>query len=670
MFKRLIFTCLLICAIAGSAFSRKQQVPIFDSITYVRYQQAMEDLTNPAVLLIADTLFDMARQDNYPRLQAVALRTKLDYYYYKNDANSTDSVVAWVERVKDFARKNKLLDYYYFAWSARLINHYIGLGEYNFALIETEKMLKEAEAEDYKEGIADCYGCMSNIYSAKQLVEESLKFLLKEIEVSEKYKLQRFNISLRYSDAAKICIDEGDKEKAYELLKKAAERALNPYHKVTAKITYIWFYLSNGDISQANALLEESRQLYAENQALKRHLRYLYEVEVAYYREIRKYASALDALTLWEEELEKKNETVSISRVRKIRADVYWDMNRKEEAGILYREYLKELEREKEKNEEITTGEFATLLNMQKLNVEKRELEQLSQEKQLQNTRIIVFSLAALLCIVVLFLYYQHKLNKKLERSRDKLDEKNRILLQAEEDLRRAKEMAERSSQLKTVFIQNMSHEIRTPLNSIVGFSTVLADLFSNENEDVKQFATLIEDNSQLLLKLISDILEISSLDDFNGELDYAPTDINACCVHSIEVTNLLLSEKTKLVFKPEFDELIIESNSERISQVLTNLLNNAAKFTREGEITLAYEVIEEKNELVFTVTDTGIGIPPEQREHVFDRFVKLNEFSQGTGLGLPICKIVAEKLGGYLMIDKEYTKGTRIIFSIPAINR
>ena len=174
-------------------------------------------------------------------------------------------------------------------------------------------------------------------------------------------------------------------------------------------------------------------------------------------------------------------------QLRKTKADILWDMNRKEEAARLYRDFLLEQKKEKERNEEVATGEFATMLNLQQLTAEKGRLEKISQEKQLQNTRIILFSVIGILCIVVVFLWQQKKLNTKLERSRDKLDEKNRILIEAKEELHKAKEAAEQSNWLKTMFIQNMSHEIRTPLNSIVGFSGVLVDML-DDKEDIGQY--------------------------------------------------------------------------------------------------------------------------------------------------------------------------------------
>lgn len=208
-----------------------------------------------------------------------------------------------------------------------------------------------------------------------------------------------------------------------------------------------------------------------------------------------------------------------------------------------------------------------------------------------------------------------------------------------------------------------MSHEIRTPLNSIVGFSGVLVDML-DEKEDIGQYVALIESNSKLLLKLVGDILDISILDS-EVEIKHNAVDVNACCQASIDAAGASFDPGVRLIFEPTCDELIINSNYNYIVQVLDNLLGNASKFTHEGSVTLAYEVKKEENQLIFTVTDTGIGIPVEEQERVFERFVKLDNFSQGAGLGLSICRIVAERLGGYLRIDKGYTQGTRIIFCV-----
>lgn len=662
MMKKTILACVFLQLVLGTVFAQTVDSTHIKNM-HAYYKKHFSDPTDPIVLTASDTLLDMAIRCNDTVMSKIALGAKLDYYYYGQGENRTDSVIAGVNRLKRFARSVGNAELYYWAWAARLVNYYIIQGEYNIALLEAEKMLQEAKKEGKQESIAECYYALANVYAAKGLMKKSQEFMLKEIDIFENTDVVRYNISCQYSDAAKIYIDLGEEEKVPELLKKALKAVKSPYHEVTANLVYVSLYLAQGDTVAARQALEKCRQMYADEPSLKRHIHYLYDVEIDYDWKVGNFQKALNVLDERETELKRKNNLATLMQLRKTKADILWDMNRKEEAAGLYRDFLLEQKKEKERNEEVATGEFATMLNLQQLTAEKGRLEKISQEKQLQNTRIILFSVIGILCVVIVFLWQQRKLNAKLEKSRDKLDEKNRILIEAKEELRKAKEVAEQSNWLKTMFIQNMSHEIRTPLNSIVGFSGVLVDML-DDKEDIGQYVALIESNSKLLLKLVGDILDISILDS-EVEIKHNAVDVNACCQASIDAAGTLFSPDTKLVFKPACDELIINSNYNYIVQVLDNLLSNASKFTHEGSVTLAYEVKKETNQLIFTVTDTGIGIPIDEQEHVFERFVKLDNFSQGAGLGLSICRIVAERLGGFLIIDREYTQGTRFIFCV-----
>ena len=662
MLKKTILACVLLHLVVGTISPQKiDSIDIKSMRAY--YKQYFNDPTDPIVLTASDTLFDMAIRCNDTVMAKIALGAKVDYYYYGQGENRTDSIIAGVNRLKQYARSVGNAELYYWAWAARLVNYYIIQGEYNIALLEAEKMLQEAKGEKKQGSIAECYYALANVYTAKGLVKKSQEFMLKEIDIFENANVFRYNISCQYSDAAKIYIDLGEAEKAPELLKKALKTSRSTYHEVTAKLVYVSLYLAQGDTAAARKALEECRQMYMGEPSMKRHIHYLYDVEIDYNWRVGNYNKALSVLDERETELRKKNNLTTLMALRKTKADILWDMNRKEEAAGLYRDFLLEQKKEKERNEEITTSEFATMLNLQQLNAEKVRLEKTSQKKQLQNTRTILFSVLGLLCIVVIFLWQQRKLNAKLHRAKNKLDEQNRTLIKAEEELRKAKEAAEQSNWLKTMFIQNMSHEIRTPLNSIVGFSGVLVDML-DEKEDIGNYVALIESNSKLLLKLVGDILDISILDS-EVEIKHNAVDVNACCQASIDAAGASFDPGVRLIFEPACDELIINSNYSYIVQVLDNLLGNASKFTHVGSVTLTYEVKKEENQLIFTVTDTGIGIPVEEQERVFERFVKLDNFSQGAGLGLSICRIVAERLGGYLRIDKGYTQGTRVIFCV-----
>ncbi|KAB4941070.1 HAMP domain-containing histidine kinase, partial [Bacteroides thetaiotaomicron] len=258
-------------------------------------------------------------------------------------------------------------------------------------------------------------------------------------------------------------------------------------------------------------------------------------------------------------------------------------------------------------------------------------------------------------------------LKRKLKVSEAELKTRNEELMVSREELRKAKDIAEASSRMKTTFIQSMTHEIRTPLNSIVGFSQVLSDHYSNSPE-TQEFVNIIKSNSNDLLRLVTDVLTLSELDQYEQLPTDAETDLHAICQLASEVAKDNTQKDVEVLFEPERESLLIRSNSERISQVLNNLAHNAAKFTTHGSIRIVYSVLEAEKKIEISVTDTGTGIPKDQQEAVFERFYKMNSFTQGTGLGLPICRSIAEKLGGSLRIDTSYTEGCRMILTLPLI--
>lgn len=236
-------------------------------------------------------------------------------------------------------------------------------------------------------------------------------------------------------------------------------------------------------------------------------------------------------------------------------------------------------------------------------------------------------------------------------------------LKKTEQELILAKEKAEESNRLKTAFLANMSHEIRTPLNAIVGFSDLLGEI---DDKDAKvEYIEIIKKNNTLLLQLISDILDLSKIEaevlDFS--LDIA--DVNSLCHEAINTTCMKMGAKVPVVFENFIPECHIYTDKNRISQVLTNLINNALKFTTTGEVRVGYDILND-DIIRFYVKDTGIGISKDKIHTVFDRFVKLNHFAQGTGLGLPICKNIVEQLQGDIGVESELGKGAYFWFTLP----
>ena len=236
-------------------------------------------------------------------------------------------------------------------------------------------------------------------------------------------------------------------------------------------------------------------------------------------------------------------------------------------------------------------------------------------------------------------------------------------LKETEQKLIIARDKAEELDRLKSAFLANMSHEIRTPLNSIVGFSSLLAE--TDDREERQEYIKIVETNNELLLQLVSDILDLSKIESGTFDFVRSDLDVNESCMKIIKSMEMKVPETVDLVFEKYMPDCHIYTDKNRFMQVITNFINNALKFTKQGTIALGYEQTA-PHEIKFYVRDTGFGIPKEKIDSIFERFVKLNTFVQGTGLGLSICKSLVSQMGGKIGVESTEGEGSCFWFTHP----
>ena len=423
-------------------------------------------------------------------------------------------------------------------------------------------------------------------------------------------------------------------------------RFLDESHYYMAKYSQIIFM---ADLISKEEI-KDYYQKYIQIANKKKIVKSTYETTARYYQTIGEYKKAIayiDSATQTDH-----FQPVNLVPILIAKAGLYYKLNDYKNAYLTLKESNKNRMSDKSQKREQQMIEMQTRFDVNKLELEKSKLA--NKNKQIALTGTFILLLAAIGWSI-----YQRTMVKRLKKM-------HCALMTAHEEVRKQSMKATESEKMKTAFLNSICHEIRTPLNSIAGFSELIFDE-SLDTATRQEFRQLIQSNSTALASLMDNMLELSQLVSSELPLPVESTDVYGLCVEEMAKLKETLSKPNiECIITGDKDGMTAQTNAFYLSRVIGNLLSNSAKFTESGTITLTCNIDKEKGQLVISVTDTGIGIPADKQEWVFERFTKVDDFKPGTGLGLYICRIIIQRLGGQIRIDTGYTSGCKMVVTLP----
>jgi hypothetical protein len=566
------------------------------------------------------------------------------------DANiPIDSIISWTDELAPTLKSPKTEEAYFtlVLWE---VNAYIMRGDLSLAIDRARLMYEYAKDIKSNFGIALSNQAIGQAYSASNIQDKALSSYMDALRYLPENNPQTYRLLVKISTQLQQMNRLEEAMEYVEKLNPLLEQ--NPEHPLAIPILIenATYYISSGDQDTALQYLHQADSIY------KNHTHEIaHEFSINYYTAACYRALAADyhdkekadeALALYNQLLEVVSNNKRSLEYRWICAEkiyLYKLLGHFDEACQIYKELYSV-------TDTLASKSYIRQINALKATYQVDEIELENKAQQNKMVVVLIFIGLGLLTFISMLAIWLRRQKK--------------VVVMSTETLEQLRHNAENATRAKSIFLSNMSHEIRTPLNALSGFSALLTEEGLDDSTR-RQCTDIIQQNSELLLKLINDVIDLSSLEFGKMQFSIAEHDAVATCRNVTDTVGKVKQTQAELLFETSLEELYIETDDSRLQQVLINLLINATKFTPDGSITLKLEKQSEKMAL-FSVTDTGCGIPKEKQASIFQRFEKLDENAQGSGLGLSICQLIIEHIGGKIWIDPDYTGGSRFVFTHP----
>ena len=555
-----------------------------------------------------------------------------------------DSVIVWGQQISPILEKDNKME---LSFSIRQLVVYLYSlrGDIGNAIDEAREMYEKAETIKYDFGMALSSAAIGDAYFCSNMPEEAIasyKEAIRHPATSPENNYYKEMTILKLIQTLILKERTQEAEKYRKMISESKSIHSNQTLQFLTLATDVSYYIQKNELPNAHNCLLQAEQIYLSDKQPYYSTTYNY-MQGRYNAAIGKHTLALQYYDNILTDIRQKMQSIIYLQIAYIKANLLIEMDHKKEAARLYEEISMI-------TDSVIAPSYAHRINNLRASYEENRMKV---ENKAEFNRIFLGGIVIGIIVLGVMIYlviHIVKQNKKIAESKIRM-EQSRL-------------NAENAMQSKSLFLSNMSHEIRTPLSALSGFSSLLTEQALDE-ETRRQCGDIIQQNSDLLLKLINDVIDLSNLEIGNMKFNFNYYDAIAICNNVIDTVNKVKQTQAELRFNTSLPSLKLYTDDSRLQQLLINLLINATKFTPQGNITL--EVQQESEDFaLFSVTDTGCGIPLEKQSSIFNRFEKLNEGAQGTGLGLSICQLIIERIGGKIWIDPNYTTGCRFYFTHP----